>query len=123
MATAAQLVARLRKLCLAIERAGEKISHGEPTWFAGPKGKVFAMFDNHHHGAPHISVWLPTPPELQRELVASDPDRYFVPPYVCSKGWTGVVLDTSPDWKALEALIREAHANIAKPPALRRRSS
>ncbi len=41
-------------------------SHGEPTWFAG-KGKVFAMLDDHHHGSPHLSVWLP-----QRHGVQSD---------------------------------------------------
>ena len=44
-------LARLRAICLALPEANEKLSHGEPTWFAG-KGKVFAMLDNHHHGAP-----------------------------------------------------------------------
>jgi len=43
---------RLRAICLALPEAKEKLSHGEPTWFAG-KGKVFAMLDDHHHGAPH----------------------------------------------------------------------
>ena len=49
---------RLRAICLALPEANERVSHGEPTWFAG-KGKVFAMFDNHHHGAKHLAVWLP----------------------------------------------------------------
>jgi hypothetical protein len=44
------LVNRLRKICLALPEAGERLSHGEPTWFAG-KGKVLAMLDNHHHAA------------------------------------------------------------------------
>src|SRR5688500_6335971 len=88
---------KLRKLCLSIEGAVEKTSHGEPTWFAGKGGKVFAMFDDHHHGAPHISVWIPTPAiEVQRGLVKSNPDRFWVPPYVGSKGWVGVILDTGP---------------------------
>jgi predicted DNA-binding protein (MmcQ/YjbR family) len=103
---------RLRKLCLSMPAAIEKESHGEPTWFAGEKGRVFAMFDNHHHGAPHVSVWLPTPKELQETLVASDRAKYFVPPYVGPKGWVGVVLDANPDWKVVEELIREAFDSV-----------
>jgi len=106
------VLAKLRKICLAVPGAVEKESHGEPTWFTGAKGRVFAMFDNHHHDAPHVSVWLPTPRELQETLVASDPSKYFVPPYVGSKGWVGVVLDTNPDWKVVEGLIREAFASV-----------
>src|SRR6185436_18938948 len=63
----APLVERLRKLCLTFPEAGERLSHGEPTWFAG-KGKVFAMLDNHHHGAKRLSVWLPMPPGVQESL-------------------------------------------------------
>ncbi len=39
---AAGALARLRGICLALPEANERLSHGEPTWFAG-KGKVFAM--------------------------------------------------------------------------------
>ena len=30
----------------------------------GPGGSTFAMFDNHHHGAAHVSVYLAAPPEV-----------------------------------------------------------
>ncbi|HVW24905.1 MAG TPA: MmcQ/YjbR family DNA-binding protein [Polyangiaceae bacterium] len=109
-----RVLERLRKLCLSMPRAVEKISHGEPTWFTGENGKVFAMFDNHHHGASHIGVWVPTPPEIQEFLVSSDPQTYFVPPYVGKKGWTGVVLDTAPDWKVVEDLVQTAFASASK---------
>jgi len=114
-------LARLRKICLAIPGAVEKESHGEPTWFTGPKGKVFAMFDNHHHGAPHISVYVPGTVDLQEMLVAQDPERYWVPPYVGHKGWIAIVLDTKPDWKAVEKLVQESFRMIAasKPRARR----
>lgn len=106
---------RLRRICLSIDGAVEKTSHGEPTWFAGEKGRVFAMFDNRHHGALHVSVWLPAPVGAQGGLVKSDPARYFVPPYVGVKGWIGVVLDTKPDWKVVESLVNEAFVLVAKP--------
>jgi len=119
-AGAAEL-ARLRKICLAIPGAIEKESHGEPTWFTGPKGKVFAMFDNHHHGAPHVSVYVAGTIDLQELLVAQDPERYWVPPYVGHKGWIAIVLDTKPDWKAVEKLVQESFRMIAasKPRARR----
>jgi hypothetical protein len=108
----APLVDRLRKLCLALPEAGERLSHGEPTWFAG-KGKVFAMLDNHHHGSPHLSVWLPQPMDVQETLIEADPERFFRPPYVGPSGWVGVVLDTKPDWQMVQRLIRDAFALVA----------
>src|SRR5690606_28743350 len=57
-AAGARVLERLRAICLALPEANERVSHGEPTWFAG-KGKVFAMFDDHHHGADRVAVWLP----------------------------------------------------------------
>jgi predicted DNA-binding protein (MmcQ/YjbR family) len=106
---------RLRKICLAIPGAFEKLSHGEPTWFTGPKGKVFAMFDNHHHGAAHISVYFAATIDAQELLVAEDPDRYWVPPYVGHKGWVAVILDTKPDWKVIARLAQEAFALVSAP--------
>jgi predicted DNA-binding protein (MmcQ/YjbR family) len=108
----AALLERLRKLCMALPEANERISHGEPTWFAG-KGKVFAMLDNHHHGAEHLSVWLPMPRGTQESLIASDAERFFKPPYVGPSGWVGVVLDTKPDWKRVKELVRDAFVFVA----------
>lgn len=108
----AALTERLRKLCLALPEANERVSHGEPTWFAG-KGKVFAMLDNHHHGSAHLGVWLPLPRGEQATLLASDLERFFKPPYVGPKGWIGIVLDTSPDWKRVEQLVRQAFTFVA----------
>jgi hypothetical protein len=111
---------RLRKICMAIPGAFEKLSHGEPTWFTGPKGKVFAMFDDHHHGAKHISAYFAATPDVQDMLVTEDPDRYWVPPYVGHKGWVAVILDTKPDWKAVARLAQEAFAMISSRNSRRR---
>jgi predicted DNA-binding protein (MmcQ/YjbR family) len=106
------IIERLRSLCMAFPDANERISHGEPTWFAG-KGKVFAMLDNRHHGAAHLSVWLPQRPGVQQELTDEDPARFFRPPYVGPSGWVGVVLDTKPSWTRVAALVRESFLFVA----------
>jgi predicted DNA-binding protein (MmcQ/YjbR family) len=113
-ATRKDVLARLRRICLALPEANERLSHGEPTWFAG-KGKVFAMLDDHHHGAEHISVWLPAGLGAQEALIDSDPKRYFRPPYVGASGWVGVVLDTRPDWAAAAWLVEQAYRLVAHP--------
>ena len=112
--TRATVLVRLRAICLALPEANEKISHGEPTWRAG-KGRVFAMLDDHHHGAPHLSVWLPQPLGRQEELIDADPDLFFRPPYVGPSGWVGVVLDSDPDWALVASLIEDAFRLVARP--------
>ena len=107
-----RLVERVRKICMALPEANERISHGEPTWFAG-KGKVFAMIDGHHHDSPHLSIWLPQPFDAQEALIDGDPERLFKPPYVGVKGWVGVVLDTKPDWGVVAGLVRESYLHVA----------
>ena len=99
---------------MALPEANEKLSHGEPTWFAG-KGKVFAMLDDHHHGAAHLSVWLPQPLGIQEALIDADPERFFRPAYVGPSGWVGVVLDVKPDWSMVERLVRDAYLHVAAP--------
>ncbi len=74
---------------------------------------MFATFDNHHHGAAHVSVWLAMPLGIQALLVRDDPERFFVPPYVGVRGWVGVRLDGRPSWKRVEQVVRESHAFIA----------
>jgi len=95
---------------MALPEANERVSHGEPTWFAG-KGKVFAMLDGHHHN--HLSVWLPQSLGGQAAFIDSDPARFFRPPYVGASGWVGVVLDTKPDWDMVASLVREAYLRVA----------
>jgi hypothetical protein len=105
----AELV-RVRRHCLSIPGAIEKISHGEPTFFT-PK-RVFAMFANNHHGDGHVAVWLPAGPGAQEALIEEAPDVYFRPPYVGGTGWVGVEVSAVDD-DQLGALIREAFTLIS----------
>src|SRR5262245_7220453 len=112
-AASRRIIERLRKLCLTLPEATEKLAWGEPTWRV--KDRLFAQLDDHHHGAPHCSVWMPAELGVQEALVQLDPERFFRPAYVGHKGWVGVVLDGKPDWGAVEDLVREAYRLIAPP--------
>jgi len=112
---AAVQLARVRRICLAQPGANERLSHGEPTWFAGKR--VFVMFVNNHHGDGHIAVWLPVPDGVQEELIAQSPRTYFRPPYVGVKGWVGIELSQIAE-RRLAAHIALAWEMVA-PPGLR----
>jgi hypothetical protein len=110
-------VVALRRICLALPEATERLSHGEPSFFVGAK-KQFVMLDNHHHGAAHLAFWCAAPPGVQEELVAENPERFFRPPYVGTRGWLGVRIDNDPDWAEVAEIVRDAYRQIA-PEALR----
>lgn len=101
------LAEQVRAICLALPETSEKLSHSEPTWFVG--GKTFAMFDNNHHAAGRIAVWLKGAPGAQETLVEAAPDRFFRPPYVGHRGWIGARLDVETvDWDEVAGLLAEA---------------
>ena len=81
---------RVRHVCLALPETSERLSHGEPTFFVHKK--VFVMFADNHHDDGRVAVWLPVPAGLQTELIASEPQTYFRPPYVGVRGWVGIEL-------------------------------
>lgn len=109
---------RVRRACLALPGATEKQAWGEPTFRAG---KIFAMMDTHHHGADHVAVVVPAGFGVQETLVRADPERFYVPPYVGVRGWIGARIDKSPDWGAIESLIKDAYALIKPAPSPKRR--
>jgi hypothetical protein len=103
---------KLRSLCLALPEATERLSHGEPTWFVRDK-KTFVMYANHHHDDV-LAFWCAASDGAQETLVASDPERFFVPPYVGHRGWLGVRLDVLPiDWDQIADLVADAYRAVA----------
>src|SRR5215813_11937403 len=86
---------RVRRICAALPETTEKLSHGEPTFFAAKK--VYVMFANNHHNDGHIAVWLPAALGQQTTLIKASPETYFKPPYVGVRGWVGVELSRVSD--------------------------
>ena len=101
---------RVRAICTALPGVTERQSHGSPAFFAG-KQFVMLWADGHHDQAfPHL--WAAAPPGGQAELVASDPKRFFRPPYVGGRGWVGMRLDGPVDWTEVAEVCAEAHRTV-----------
>ena len=99
---------RLRDICLALPEAEERPfgGHTSPTYRV--RDKMFAMTTEDGR-----ELWVKGAPGAQEILVESQPERYFVPPYVGKSGWVGIRLDGHVDWDQVEALVRESYCLIA----------
>jgi hypothetical protein len=102
-------IERVRRICLALPGATEKLSHGEPTFFVK---KVFAMCSNNHHNDGHIAVVIPAAIGIQEMLIERSPEKFYRPPYVGSSGWVGIDLPRIGD-NELAFHIHEAWRLIA----------
>ncbi len=107
-----RILARIRKICLALPDTTEKLSHGEAAFFH--KKRSFLNTDTYHHGSEHYSVWVAAPLGAQDLLVRSDPELFFVPPYVGYRGWVGVRLDGDPDWDQVEQVVRDGYEDVGR---------
>jgi hypothetical protein len=107
----------VRRACLSLPETTERLSHGGPSFFIRDKA-CFVMFLDDHHGDGRLAIWCAAPDGAQAELLETEPDRFFRPPYVGHRGWIGVQLLEVGE-PELAAICREAFLVVA-PPTVRR---
>jgi predicted DNA-binding protein (MmcQ/YjbR family) len=84
------------------------------------RGKKFAYHLVDHHGDDRVSFQCKAEKGVNRSLVESDPDRFFMPPYMAQHGWIGMWLDDGPvDWDEIEAYLVDAY-RLTAPKSLTR---
>lgn len=72
--------------------------------------KTFAYFLVDHHGDGRIALACKAAAGEQEELVAADPDRFYIPAYVGPRGWIALDLEaTEIDWSEVEELLKQAY--------------
>ena len=103
-------LAAVRRICLVLPEATEKLSHSSPTFFVR---RTFVMFHDDHHGDGRLAIWCAAPDGAQALMVESEPERFFVPPYVGHRGWLGVRLDVDVDWDEVAAIVEDAYRTVA----------
>jgi hypothetical protein len=73
------------------------------------------MYLENHQNDGRLALWCVATPEIQKMLVRSSPEHYFLPPYVGYRGWVGVRLDRDLGWDAIAGLIEDAFLTVAPP--------
>ena len=104
------VIAPLRELCLAYPEAVEAEAFGSPTFQV--RSKNFAMVHKPDH---RVAVWCKAPPGAQEAWIATDPDRYYKPPYLGPTGWVAAWIspECDPDWEAIAEMIDESYRLVA----------
>ncbi|HEX2313220.1 MAG TPA: MmcQ/YjbR family DNA-binding protein [Thermomonospora sp.] len=76
--------------------------------------RTFAYYLDDHHGDGRLSFQCKAAPGEQEALVAADPARFFVPPYLGPRGWVGVYLDVpGVNWDEIAELAVESYRLVA----------
>ncbi len=111
-----------RAACISSDGGGElhrRPSHGAECFFVRDKWALCYYHDN-HRGDGRTSIWCPSAPGVQDELLSTEPERFFKPPTSASgtfSAWLGVYLDTSGefavDWQEITAIIEDAYRTVA----------
>jgi hypothetical protein len=104
---------QVRACCMALPEVTERPSHGAPTWFVRGKKTFASLWQHGHHQDDFPHLVCAAPPGVQEELVETEPERFFRPPYVGGRGWLGVRLDEGIDDDELAAICEEAYRVVA----------
>jgi hypothetical protein len=114
-------LAELRRICLALPGAEEKVSHGRPTFRAG---RIFAVFGASEKLAPGEHRMVPnalifTPDAVDLPAIDAD-ERFFVPAYYGPYGGRAIDLaGPDVDWSEIAELVDASYRRVASKRLLR----
>ncbi|HKV79919.1 MAG TPA: MmcQ/YjbR family DNA-binding protein [Candidatus Sulfotelmatobacter sp.] len=103
---------RLTKIALALPEARRQIYGSHAQFLIGKK--TFAYFLDNHHGDGIVAVTCKVLPGENKALTEAQPDRFYLPAYVASRGWVALRLDRGKiDWEEVKELLLGSYAMIA----------
>lgn len=104
---------RLVEICEALPEAIVDAS-GESHLTFRIRKKIFAYYLFDHHGDGVIAFTCKSNLSNQQRLIREDPDSFFVPAYLGSRGWVAIRLDLDEvDWETVSELARGAYQECA----------
>jgi predicted DNA-binding protein (MmcQ/YjbR family) len=101
-----RILARMRKICLALPETAEDRQFGQPVWRAGKK-----VFARAHCNQEQWSVWFWVGVHAQL-LMTADP-RYTIPPYMGPNGWIALDVTKKHSEGELRPLVLESYRHFA----------
>src|SRR4249919_3098737 len=107
-----QRLTRLTEIALALPEAKRQI-YGSHAQFLIRK-KTFAYFLENHHGDGIVAVTCKVLPGENKALAEAQPDRFYLPAYIASRGWVALRLDRGKiDWAEVKELLLNSYILVA----------
>jgi len=104
---------RLVKICAAFPEVAVEVAGEQHIAFRIRK-RIFAYYLFDHHDDGMIAFTCKSSLSEQRRLIKDDPNSFFVPAYLGSKGWVAIRLDLDEvDWETVTELARRAYQDTA----------
>jgi len=101
--TEKSVLARMRKICIALSGTQEKISHGHPA-FATAKG-IYAVLEK-TRGELSICVNV----GRTTQSIFLEDSRFYPTPYAARHGWVSLKVHAAPlDWEEIAELLRGSY--------------
>lgn len=99
---------QLESICRALPETRSEAANGHTAFLV--RTKKFAYHLDDHHGDGRVALCFRAPTSVNRELVADDPERFFVPPYIGPRGWAGLYLDLADvDWDEVADFVGDSY--------------
>jgi hypothetical protein len=103
---------RLTEIALGLPEATRQI-YGSHAQFLVRK-KTFAYYLDDHHGDGIVAVTCKVLAGDNKALAEAQPDRFYLPAYIASKGWVALRLDMGKvDWDEVRELLLGSYMLIA----------
>jgi len=107
-----QRLIRLTKIALALPETSRQI-YGSHAQFLVRK-KTFAYFLDDHHGDGIVAVTCKVLPGENKVLSEAQPERFYLPAYIASRGWVALRLDRGRiDWSEVKELLLSSYVMVA----------
>ena len=114
-------LARVTRIYLTLPEATREV-HGSHAGFFVRK-KTFAYFLDNHHGDGMVAIACKVLPGDNTVLAAANPERFYLPAYIGSRGWVALRLDRGAigsdkdrgkiDWDEVAELISGSYRLVA----------
>jgi phosphoribosylglycinamide formyltransferase-1 len=99
---------RVTEICLALPST-EHSDKGDHVIYK-VRGKVFAYLLDNHHGDGILSVCVKSELGENQDRARRDPEHYYLPAYIGSRGWFGLRLDRGRvDWREVTNVVERSY--------------
>jgi predicted DNA-binding protein (MmcQ/YjbR family) len=103
---------RVEQICRELAETTSQ-RHGSHAVFLVRK-KTFAYYLDNHHSDGIIAISCKVAPGDNQLLAQTQPERFYLPAYIASRGWVALRLDRGEiDWEEVRELLHDSYRRVA----------